>query len=280
MTDIVPYAPLPRSSEALEYELGEHSARDTDVPEGETLEFRVDDSGVYPGTLRKVWLHTPAGVQEAGSIACVVFQDGHLYLDPDGPVRAGIVLDNLVAKELIPPTVGIFVDPGVDPSRENPKNRNLEYDAFDDRYADFIEQEVLPRVLSTRLKGKLQERMIICGGSSGGNCSFTAAWHRPDLFCGVISFLASFPQIPGGNPFPELIARHPNNGVRVFLQTAQKDLNWGQPINNWFAENLRVAAALDEAGHDLRLVVGHGGHSPNHGGVLLPDALRWMLNRS
>lgn len=39
----------------------------------------------------------------------------------------------------------------------------------------------------------------------------------------------------------------------------------------------RVAAALAEAGYDLRLVVGDGGHSPNHGGVLLPDALRWAL---
>ena len=38
-----------------------------------------------------------------------------------------------------------------------------------------------------------------------------------------------------------------------------------------------MAAALAEAGYDLRLVVGDGGHSPNHGGVLLPDALRWAL---
>lgn len=37
--------------------------------------------------------------------------------------------------------------------------------------------------------------------------------------------------------------------------------------------------ALAEAGYDLRLVLGDGGHSPNHGGVLLPDALRWTLTR-
>jgi len=42
------------------------------------------------------------------------------------------------------------------------------------------------------------------------------------------------------------------------------------------AHNLRVAAALAEAGYDVRLVLGDGGHSPNHGGVLLPDALRWL----
>ncbi|MDG4774231.1 hypothetical protein O7629_28330 [Solwaraspora sp. WMMD792] len=39
---------------------------------------------------------------------------------------------------------------------------------------------------------------------------------------------------------------------------------------------MRVAAALAETGYDCRLVLGDGGHSPNHPGVLLPDALRWL----
>ncbi|WP_205678781.1 hypothetical protein [Brachybacterium endophyticum] len=43
------------------------------------------------------------------------------------------------------------------------------------------------------------------------------------------------------------------------------------------AENLRTAAALAEGGYNLRIEVGAGGHSPNHGGVVLPDALRWIL---
>jgi len=43
--------------------------------------------------------------------------------------------------------------------------------------------------------------------------------------------------------------------------------------------NLRVAAALAERGYDLRLVLGDGGHNPNHGGAILPDALRWLWRR-
>jgi hypothetical protein len=54
------------------------------------------------------------------------------------------------------------------------------------------------------------------------------------------------------------------------------NLHWNEPEHNWLADNLRVAAALAEAGYDFRLVLGDGGHSPNHGGVLLPDALRWL----
>ena len=45
-------------------------------------------------------------------------------------------------------------------------------------------------------------------------------------------------------------------------------------------ENLRSAAALAEPGYDMRLVLGDGGHSANHGGVLLPDALRWVWRPS
>jgi hypothetical protein len=48
---------------------------------------------------------------------------------------------------------------------------------------------------------------------------------------------------------------------------------------NWFSANLRVAAALAERGYDLRLVLGDGGHNPNHGGAILPDALRWLWRR-
>lgn len=80
----------------------------------------------------------------------------------------------------------------------------------------------------------------------------------------------------GGNPYPRLILQTPRRPLRIFLQAGHRDLNWNEPRENWFAENLRVAAALAEAGYDLRLVVGDGGHSANHQGVLLPDAMRWL----
>jgi hypothetical protein len=62
----------------------------------------------------------------------------------------------------------------------------------------------------------------------------------------------------------------------VFLQAATRDLNWDAAERNWLSANLEVAAALAERGYDLRLVLGDGGHDPNHGGAILPDALRWL----
>ena len=54
------------------------------------------------------------------------------------------------------------------------------------------------------------------------------------------------------------------------------DLNWDRPEHNWLSANLRVAAALAEAGYDFRLVVADGGHDFTTEASVLPDALRWL----
>lgn len=276
----VPFRPLVIDQSDVVYEYGPDSRRRPEVKAGRTVEVALEQCSTYPGTSRRIWIHIPDVVARCGEpVACMVFQDGWWYLDPELAVHAAEVLDNLTATGDIPPMVGVFVDPGVFADREDPverKNRNREYDAFDSRYADFVESEVFPVVRryvsladDPRLRG-------ICGGSSGGNAAFTAAWHRPDVFGRVVAFNSSFAQIPGGNPVPDLLASTPPAPLRIFLHAAHRDLQWNEPRMNWLAENLKVAAALAENGYDFRLVLGDGGHSPNHGGVLLPDALRWL----
>ena len=252
----VPYRLLPIDLDDVRYDHGPDSERRPGTPVGQTVELTLPPSQIYPGTSRRVWVHVPAGHDASAPAALVVFQDGWWYLDPDGEVRGSIVLDNLVHAGDLPPTIGVFVDPGVFPNVEDPderKNRNAEYDAFDDRYVGFLLKEVLPMVASRwALSGDPAERAL-CGGSSGGNCALTAGWWRPDQFGRVIGFLSSFAQIPGGNPYPELIAAEPAKSLRVFLQAGHRDLYWNKPEWNWLANNLRVAAALAEGGYDFRL---------------------------
>jgi enterochelin esterase-like enzyme len=133
----------------------------------------------------------------------MVFQDGGLYLDPEGEIRAGAVFDELIDGGEMPITIGVFVDPGED--------RSAEYDAFSDAYASFLLDEILPGVLDEHNVADDPEQWAIGGGSSGGNCAFTVAWLRPDRFRRVFSSLGSFVQIPGGNPYPDLIEREPQN---------------------------------------------------------------------
>ncbi|WP_018217350.1 alpha/beta hydrolase [Salinispora vitiensis] len=276
MTVEVPYRPLPLNQSKVRYAHGPDSSAQQGVPAGETIEFDWRESRAYPGTSRRFWVHLPAQYDPTKPAALIVFQDGELNLDPEGEVRGGTVLDNLIHHGEMPVTIGLFVDPGTFEGAESPTNRNFEYDAFNDRYVSFLLEEIIPQVTDRYSITEDPELWGIGGCSSGGSCAFTAAWFRPDKFRRVVGCLSSFAQISGGNPYPELISRVPRKPLRVFLQAGHRDLHWNEPERNWLANNLRVAAALAEAGYDFRLVLGDGGHSPNHGGTLIPDALRWL----
>ena len=267
----LPYVRLPGDlSQPVRYAHGPDSFPQPDVPAGPIVEHEWNDSRVFPGTWRRYWVHVPAGYTGAEPASLMVFQDGRLYLDPDGEMRVPVVFDNLIHRGEMPVTIGVFVDPG------EPGNRNAEYDTFSDAYATFLLTEILPAVQERYAVTDDPEEWAIAGGSSGGSCAFTAAWMRPDRFRRVLSFLGSFAQLRGGNVYPELVRDTPRKPLRVFLQAATRDLNRDAAELNWLSANLRVAAALAERGYDLRLVLGDGGHDPNHGGAILPDALRWL----
>jgi enterochelin esterase-like enzyme len=277
VTVTLPYVALAIDQEHVEYEYGPDSFVQPGVPAGRLVEFEWNSSAVYPGTSRKFWVHLPAQYDPAEPASLLVVQDALWHLDLQFPVRAPIVLDNLIHRGDIPATIGVFVEPGIFAGAAEPKNRNEEYDAFDDRYVSFLLDEILPQVTEWYRISHDPDRWAICGGSSGGNCAFTAAWLRPDRFRRVICFNSSFVQMPGGNPYPQLIPSLPRKPLRIFMSASHRDLQWNEPESNWLASNLRVAAALAESGYDFRLVLGEGTHSGNHSGVLFPDALRWAL---
>jgi enterochelin esterase-like enzyme len=266
----IPYVRQPTDfSTPVRYAHGPDSKPQPGVPRGTILDFEWNESRVFPGTSRRYWVYVPSQYTASEPAALMVFQDGRLYLDPEGDIRAAIVFDNLIHRGEMPVTIGVFVDPG------EPESRNAEYDAFDDAYATFLLTEILPNVLCRYRITDDPARWAIGGGSAGGTCAFTVAWMLPDRFRRVVCFLGGFPQIPGGNRYPELIRDTPTKPLRVFLQAATRDLDWG-PERNWLSANLRVAAALAERGYDLRFVLGDGGHDTNHCGAILPDALRWL----
>jgi enterochelin esterase-like enzyme len=280
VTTEIAFSSLPIDQSDVRYSHGPDSTLRAGVPSGTVTEFEWNHSTAYPGTSRKFWVYVPAQYDPAEPVSLMVFQDGDYYLDPLGEIRGAIVLDNLIHRGDVPVTIGVFVDPGElddveDPDHRN--NRNAEYDAFDDRYVSFLIEEIIPEVTRRWSITDEHDRWAICGFSSGGSCAFTAAWLRPDAFQRVICWLSSFAQMRDGNPYPVLLSQTPRKPLRIFMQAGHRDLGWDEPGSNWLASNLRVAAALAEAGYDFRLVLGDGGHTPNHGGVLLPDALRWVF---
>jgi enterochelin esterase family protein len=231
-------------------------------------EYSWSESRIFPGTSRRYWVYVPVQYTPTEPASLMVFQDAEWYTALDFEVRAPIVLDNLIHRREMPVTIVVFVEPSA--------NRNAEYDAFSDAYASFLLDEIIPAVRGDWAITDDPDAWAIAGGSSGGNCAFTVGWFRPDRFRRVWCSSGSFVLMPGGNPYPRLIRETPPKPLRIWLHTVTRDENYDQPEYNWLSANLQVAAALAERGYDFRLVVGDGAHDGNHGGVILPDALRWL----
>jgi enterochelin esterase family protein len=263
---------------ADDYKLGPDSQPKPDVPQGEVTKHTWS-SQVFPGTVRDYWVYVPKQYKPDGPPACVmVFQDGGGYQSRTGAWRVPVVFDNLIAAGEMPVTVGLFINPGVipttDPKREPRRNRSFEYDTLSDQYATFLEKEMLPELgKRVRLRTDPASRAV-CGASSGGICSFTAAWQRPDLFGKVLSTIGSFTNIRGGDVYPGMIRKTERKPIRVFLQDGCNDLD--NLHGSWPLGNLQMAAALRYMNYDYKFVYGDGAHTSRHGAAILPDALRWL----
>lgn len=260
-----------------QYSLGADSQRQAGVPQGKVTQYAWT-SNIFPGTTRDYWIYVPAQY-DRGKPACImVFQDGKGFVNEAGAWRVPVVFDNLIARNEMPVTIGIFIDPGVlpanSPNQQNRYNRSYEYDALGGRYARFLLEEILPQVATQyNLSANPNDRGI-GGSSSGGIAAFTAAWNRPDAFRRVLSFIGSYTDLRGGNIYPSLIRKTEPKPLRVFLQDGSSDLNIY--AGSWYLANQSLSSALQFAGYESAFTVGTEGHNSKHGGAVLPDALRWL----
>lgn len=249
------------------------------VPQGKLEKFVWKTSAVFPGTVRDVTVYLPAGFQPGEETCLMVWQDGSRHVDPNGAIRVSVVFDNLIHKKEMPRTVGVFIDPGrMTKQRPGAKaaNRGFEYDSVGDAYSRFLINEILPEV-EKRYQTKFRpqpEAWAIAGGSSGGICSFTVAWERPDKFRKVLSWVGSFVDLKGGHVYPSLIRLTERKPIRIYLLDGENDID--NKFGNWPLANKQMAAALKYMNYDFRIdwtqcFHGSKGMAPN-----LPEALRWL----
>ena len=262
-------------------------------------------SRVYPGIVRRYWVYVPAGYDPARPPNLLLFQDGQRAINPDGSLRIPAVLDDLIGRGAIPPTLGVFVTPGHRAAHypaglglDNPDHRVAEYDALSDDYARLTLTELLPAVARRWRFAADPRRRAIGGTSSGAIAAWTVAWRHPEAFGNVISFIGSYTSIGlrlgadgrplayGGDVYPGLIRKSPIRPLRVFLQDGRNDLD--NAHGNWFLANQQMLKALQWANaqadatgrggprYDVDHVWTEGGHSDADGGAVLPGVLRWL----
>lgn len=270
--------------EKLSYKLGPDAQKHDGVPAGELIGPTPFKGKAFEGTVRQYWVYVPARYKPENAACVLVFQDGQRAVNPKGVIRAPVVLDNLIHRKEIPVTIGIFVTPGhrgmeypAAIGTNNPNNRSVEYDSLGDAYAKLIVDELLPEVGKKWALTKDPAERAIAGFSSGGIVAFTVAWERPDAFRRVYSAIGSFTDLRGGHVYPDLVRTADAKPIRVYLQDGVHDNR--SPANtrrDWFLQNQKMVEALREKEYDYKYVLGAGGHSDDHGGALLPDALRWL----
>ena len=248
-------------------------------PKGEVIKFVFEQSKVFPGTTRDVWVYVPKQYDGTTPACVYVNQDGVQYKAPE-------VFDKLIHSKEMPVTIGVFVMHGrvkaADPTKALDRfNRSYEYDGLGDSYARFVLDELLPVVekmktadgREIKLSKKGNDRAI-GGASSGAICAFTAAWERPDAFSRVFSSIGTYVGLRGGHNYSTLIRKYEPRPLRVFLEDGSNDLNiYG---GDWWMANQAMERSLKFAGYEVEHNWGDGGHNGTHATQVFPDAMKWL----
>jgi enterochelin esterase-like enzyme len=248
------------------------------VPKGKLSEKRVHVSRIYDGMKSDYWVYVPAQYNAAQPVAVMVWQDGEVLVPREGASRAQIVFDNLTHEKKIPVMIHVLISPGLQGEK---RMRSILYDTVSDRYARFLEEEILAEMgKEWKLRADGYSRAL-AGDSSGGICAFNGAWQRPELFSRVLSRIGSFTSIQwkpgdldGGNIFPFLIRKSPKRNLRVWLQDGANDLE--NSHGSWPMQNIAMANSLKMMQYDFHFTWGNGSHSRNGGHAELAEELQWL----
>lgn len=267
-------------------------ARREGVPKGAVHEFTMTsaESKIYPGLngpySRKVWVYVPSQYVPGTPAPFIIVQDGRGYTN-----RLPVILDNMIHGHRLPAMIVVMINSGGGDGRGS--ERGLEYDTVSDRYTEFIETEVLPRIerdYNVKFTSDPQGRATM-GGSSGAACAFTMAWFRPDLYRRVLSYSGTYvnqqspqnPQSPHGawEYHEHLIPQNSAKPLRVWLEVGEHDNGWQRDeasLHNWVLANQRMAAALKAKGYQYQYVycLGAGHVDRKAVGQTLPGALAWL----
>lgn len=254
------------------------------VPKGKIVGPVVHKSKIYEGMETNYWLHVPAQYEGATPAAVLVFNDGEKYAGYDKTPRLVQAIDNLTAQKKIPVMISVLISPGKIGARAM---RSVEYDTVTDTYARYLLEEILPEVAKDyKLRTDGYSRAI-AGESSGGVCSFTAAWFKPDQFARVISRIGTYTSIQwkpngdgkgstldGGNIYPFAVRKQPRRNVRIWMEDGAEDLE--NTHGSWPLQNIQLANSLKMREYDHLFRWSLGTHSTANGNARLPEALMWI----
>ncbi len=287
----------------------------TNVPQGKVYKFsmRSADSKIYPGIARDGGTF---GTPDPADPARLLVTTSHpapytrhvevfvpeqyvpgtvapFIVGADGPDHALFTaLENLIAEKKVPVMIAISIGNGSGDAQGS--ERGLEYDTMSGRYAEFVEQEVLPLVeANCQVKlTKDPDGRATMGGSSGGSCALIMAWYHPELYHRVLTYSGTYvnQQWPHSDETPHgawgfhetLIPESPAKPIRIWMEVGDRDLFnpnvMRDNMHDWVVANENMAKVLAAKGYHYQFVFArNAGHVD--GKVrqqTLPEALEWL----
>ncbi|HEY5297053.1 MAG TPA: alpha/beta hydrolase-fold protein [Verrucomicrobiae bacterium] len=287
----------------------------TNVPQGTIYNFTMSsqDSKIYPGIARE---RGTFGIADTNDPAKLIVTASHpapytrhvavfvpqqyvrgtsapFIIGADGPDKLLFTaLDNLIAEKKVPAMIAISIGNGGGDAQGS--ERGLEYDTMSGRYAEFVEQEVLPLVgknCDVKLTKNPDARATM-GGSSGGSCALIMAWYHPELYHRVLTYSGTYvnQQWPHNDETPHgawefhehLIPENPAKPIRIWMEVGDRDLFnpniMHDHMHDWVVANENMARVLAAKNYHYQFIFArNAGHVD--GKVrqqTLPEALEWL----
>ena len=245
---------------------------------------------------RQVAVYVPAGYVANTPSPFIVVQDERWFVPEDAPAAADgkprtdlpfmpVMLDNLIREKRIPPIAAVLLSPG--PGGQ----RTIEYDTVSDRYVNFVETEVLPRITRDHQVAFTTdpEGRAAFGESSGAAAALAMAWLHPNLYRRVISYSGTFVALQRNATAPNgawdfhqtFIPNSERKPMRIWLHVSENDLGATSPVEqmrNWVVANNRMAAALKAKGYPYQFVFSEAsGHVERSVEMqTMPEAFEWV----
>src|SRR5688500_4270743 len=245
---------------------------------------------------RQVAVYVPSGYVPNTPAPFIVVQDERWFVPEDAPAGADgkprtdlpfmpVMLDNLIYQRRIPSIVAVLLSPG--PGGQ----RTIEYDTVSDRYVNFVETEVLPRItrdyqvaFTTDPEGR-----AAFGESSGAAAALTMAWLHPNLYRRVISYSGTFVALQRNATAPNgawdfhqtFIPNSARKPLRIWFHVSENDLGAASPVEqmrNWVVANNRMATALKAKGYPYQFVFSEASGHVDRAVVMqtMPEAFEWV----
>jgi enterochelin esterase-like enzyme len=285
------------------------------VPKGTLYEFTMNstDSKLYPGIVRDAGTFGMADPKDPTRMVVTTSHPGpytrHVavyvpkqyvpgtaapfIVGADGVDRAWPALfDNMIAAHRLPVMIGVFIGNGGGDAQGS--ERGLEYDTMSGKYAEFVEQEVLPLVEKTaNVKlTKDPDGRATMGASSGGSAAMIMAWYHPELYHRVLTVSGTFvnQQWPHDDATPHgawelhehLIPNSPAKPLRIWMEVGARD-NFNSNalrdnLHDWVVANENMANVLTAKGYHYQFVFArNAGHTDRATRAqLLPEALEYV----